>query len=163
MINVILAGHGFGTPSTKDMNTYCRSRQEQNLGLVEVRRFPNLTKKQRQAIHDTYATIIGRNIYSQPWRLYCYVKRDGNYYSDCSSSICKTAEQIGIYGYSNLNTSGMHYKMEKVDEIIIKNGIIQNPEVLQVGDALMFKGSDPSRPLQIGHTEMVFEIHDDAL
>lgn len=158
MVSVILAGHGSGKPSTKGMNSYCQSRQAQNRGLVEVRRFPNLTEEQRQQMHDTYATIIGRNIYSQAWRLYCYIKRNGNYYSDCSSSICKTAEQIGVYGYSNLNTAGMHYKMEKVEDVIIKNGIIQNPEVLQVGDALMFKGSDPSRPLQIGHTEMVFEI-----
>lgn len=158
MVSVILAGHGSGKPSTKGMNSYCQSRQAQNRGLVEVRRFPNLTEAHRQAMHDTYATIIGRNIYSQAWRLYCYVKRNGNYYSDCSSSICKTAEQIGVYGFSNLNTAGMHYKMEKVEGVIIKNGIIQNPEILQVGDALMFKGSDPSRPLQIGHTEMVFEI-----
>ena len=158
VVSVILAGHGSGKPSTKGMNSYCASRQAQDRGLVEVRRFPNLTKKQRQAMHDTYATIIGRNIYSQVWRAYCYKKYNGNYYSDCSSSICRTAEQIGISKYSNLNTAGMHYKMEKVEDVIIKNGIIQNPEVLQVGDALMFKGSDPSRPLQIGHTEMVFEI-----
>ena len=158
VVSVILAGHGSGKPSTKGMNAYCTSRQAQDRGLVEVRRFPNLTEAQRQQMHDTYATIIGRNIYSQLWRLYCYVKRDGQYYSDCSSSICKTAEQIGVYGYSNLNTAGMHYKMEKVEEVIIENGIIQNPEVLQIGDALMFKGSDPSRPLQIGHVEMVFEI-----
>ena len=158
MVSVILAGHGSGKPSTKGMNAYCKSREAQGRGLVEVRRFPNLTEEQRQQMHDTYATIIGRNIYSQAWRLYCYIKRNGNYYSDCSSSICKTAEQIGVYGYSNLNTAGMHYKIEKVEDVIIKNGIIQNPEVLQVGDALMFKGSDPSRPLQIGHTEMVFEI-----
>ena len=158
MVSIILAGHGSGKPSTKGMNSYCQSRQAQNRGLVEVRRFPNLTEKQRKAMHDTYATIIGRNIYSQARRLYCYVKYNGKYYSDCSSSICKTAEQIGVYGFSNLNTAGMHYKMEKVDGVIIKNGIIQNPEILQVGDALMFKGSDPSRPLQIGHTEMVYEI-----
>ena len=158
MVSVILAGHGSGKPSTKGMNSYCTSRQAQDRGLVEVRRFPNLTEAQRQAMHDAYATIIGRNIYSQIWRAYCYKKYNGNYYSDCSSSICKTAEQIGISKYSNLNTAGMHYKMEKVDDVIIKNGIIQNPEVLQVGDALMFKGSDPSRPLQIGHTEMVYEI-----
>jgi hypothetical protein len=53
----------------------------------------------------------------------------------------------------------MHYKWKKVDGVIIKNGLIHNPEILKVGDALMFKGSDPSRPLQIGHTEMVYEIN----
>ncbi|MDD6411345.1 MAG: hypothetical protein PUG03_06095, partial [Oliverpabstia intestinalis] len=48
---------------------------------------------------------------------------------------------------------------KKVTDVVIKNGIIQNPEVLKVGDALMFKGSDSSRPLGIGHTEMVYEIN----
>lgn len=158
MTSVIIAGHGSGRPSTKGLNAYCVSRHGQNRGLVEVRRFPNLTKEQQQAMHDTYATILGRNFYSQAWRAYCYKKYKGNYYSDCSSSICLTAEQVGIKGYSYLNTAGMHHKMDKVEDVIIKNGIIQNPEVLEVGDCLMFRGSDPSRPLQIGHVEMVYEI-----
>lgn len=59
----------------------------------------------------------------------------------------------------SLNTAGMHKNWKKVTDVVIKNGIIQNPEVLKVGDALMFKGSDSSRPLGIGHTEMVYEIN----
>lgn len=157
-IRVVLAGHGSGKPSTKGMNAYCSSRYAQGRGLVEVRRLA-LSEEQKKQMHDLYATILGRNIYSQSLRAYCYIPYQGNYYSDCSSSICKTAQKVGIDGVSSLNTAGMHEKWEKVTGIIIKMGLIQNPELLEVGDALMFKGSDPSRPLQIGHTEMVYEIN----
>ena len=156
--NVVLAGHGSGTPSTKGMNAYCTARQAKGRGLVEVLR-EDLTDKQRQQMHDLYKTILGRNIYSQSLRLYCYTKYNGKYYSDCSSSICKTAEKVGVPDVGSLNTAGMHKNWKKVTDVVIKNGIIQNPEVLKVGDALMFKGSDPSRPLGIGHTEMVYEIN----
>lgn len=156
--NVVLAGHGSGTPSTKGMNAYCTTRQAKGRGLVEVLR-EDLTDKQRQQMHDLYKTILGRNIYSQSLRLYCYTKYNGKYYSDCSSSICKTVEKVGVPNVGTLNTAGMHKNWKKVTDVVIKNGIIQNPEVLKVGDALMFKGSDPSRPLQIGHTEMVYEIN----
>lgn len=156
--NVVLAGHGSGTPSTKGMNAYCTTRQAKGRGLVEVLR-EDLTEKQRQQMHDLYKTILGRNFYSQSLRLYCYTKYNGKYYSDCSSSICKTAEKVGVPDVGLLNTAGMHKNWKKVTDVVIKNGIIQNPEVLKVGDALMFKGSDPSRPLGIGHTEMVYEIN----
>lgn len=158
-ISVVLAGHGSGTPSTKGMNAYCSSRQAQGRGLVEVLRIVGITDVQRQKMHDLYKSILGRNIYSQGLRDFCYRQYRGVYYSDCSSSICRTAEQAGIGGIASLNTAGMHYKWKPVNGVIIKNGLIQNPEVLKVGDALMFKGSDPSRPLQIGHTEMVYEIN----
>ena len=157
-ISVVLAGHGSGKPSTKGMNAYCSSRQAQDRGLVEVLRL-DLTESQRQQMHDNYEIILGRNIYNQSFRLYCYTPYKGTYYSDCSSYICKTAERVGVSGVASLNTAGMHYNWKKVSGIIIKNGIIQNPELLEIGDALMFKGSDPSRPLQIGHTEMVYEIN----
>lgn len=156
--NVVLAGHGSGTPSTKGMNAYCIARQAKGRGLVEVLR-EDLTEEQRQQMHDLYKSILGRNIYSQSLRLYCYTKYNGKYYSDCSSSICKTAEKVGVPDVGSLNTTGMHKNWKKVTDVVIKNGIIQNPEVLKVGDALMFKGSDPSRPLGIGHTEMVYEIN----
>jgi len=157
-ISIILAGHGSGKPSTKDMNTYCNTRYTAGRGLVEVRRFP-VTDAQRRQMHDLYKTILGRNTYNQSLRDYCYTPYKGAYYSDCSSSICRTAQKVGVTGVSSLNTAGMHYDLTKVEGIVIKNGIIQNPELLKVGDALMLKGSDPSRPLQIGHTEMVYEIN----
>lgn len=55
-----------------------------------------------------YGTLIGRNLYSQPLRDYCFRKyKDGNYYSDCSSSISLTYDEVGE-GFGNLNTAGMY-------------------------------------------------------
>lgn len=158
-LKIILAGHGSGNPSTKNMNDYCSMRQSSGRGLVEVLRFPGLNDNQRKQMHDWYKTLLGRNVYNQGLREYCYQAYKGVYYSDCSSSICKTAYMVGVISgaASSWNTASMHYNLVKV-AVIIKNGIIQNPEVLKVGDCLMFKGSDPSRPLGIGHVEMVYEI-----
>ena len=158
-VTITLAGHGSGRPSKKDMNTYCRGRQEKGKGLVEVLRLP-ITDAQRKKMHDYYKEILGRNYYSQNLRAYCYkAYKDGKYYSDCSSSIGLTAQKAGVSGVGLFNTAEMHKHWSKVKNVVIVNGIIQNPEVLKVGDALMFKGSDPTRPLGIGHTEMVYEIH----
>lgn len=41
---------------------------------------------------------------------------------------------------------------------MIENGHITNPEILKVGDAILFVGNDPDRPRQIGHVEYVYEI-----
>ncbi len=59
-----------------------------------------------------------------------------------------------------LNTAGI-YQSSKFEDVpvIIKDGHIINPEVLKVGDALLYIGEDPSRPLQIGHVEWVYEIN----
>lgn len=161
-ISIVLAGHGSGKPSTKGLNAYCSSRQAAGRGLVEVRRLPGINDVIRKAMHDFYKSILGRNLYSQGLRDYCYTAYKGAYYSDCSSSICRTAQKAGISGVASLNTAGMHYNWTKVSGVVISSGIIQNPEILKTGDALMFKGSDPSRPLQIGHTEMVYEINGTA-
>lgn len=162
---ITICGHGSGKPSTKNMKTYCASRYGQKASngkrkqLVEVRRFKGLTDKDRQAFHDTYKTILGRNIYSQDLREYVYkAYKDGKFYSDCSSSGCYTLKQIGK-SCPDLNTAGIHKstKWETV-KVEITNGQIRNPEALQVGDALLFVGNDPERPLQIGHVEYVYEI-----
>jgi hypothetical protein len=44
--------------------------------------------------------------------------------------------------------------------VVIKNGVIQNPEVLALGDMLLFAGSDSSRKYAgyVGHVEMVGKI-----
>ena len=57
----------------------------------------------------------------------------------------------------------MYYSslFEKVP-VNISGGHITNPEILKVGDCLMYAGSDPSRPLQIGHVESVYEIKSSA-
>ncbi len=122
--------------------------------------------KGRADIVKKYGTIIGRNKYSQPRRAYVYSKyKDGKYYSDCSSSIAATFKAMGHpirYGGSTLpNTVGMYHSTDLVDvPVKIKNGVIQNPEVLQTCDVLLFAGTDKSRSGAgyVGHVEMVGEI-----
>lgn len=162
--DITLCGHGSGTPSTKNMYTYLESRYKkvapngERKGVVAVRRLKALTDAGRKKFHDTYKIILGRNVYSQPLRSYVYSKYKGKYYSDCSSSGCGTFKKIG-YKVSLLNTAGI-YNSPLFEEVPvkIKNGHITNPEILKVGDAILFVGSDPSRPLQIGHVEYVYEI-----
>lgn len=162
--DIIICGHGSGNPSTKNMYTYNSQRYSsvasngKRKGVVCVLRLKALTDSGRVKFHDKYKTILGRNIYNQNLRTYVYKTYNGKYYSDCSSSICGTFAQIG-YNVPFLNTAGMYNSslFEKVP-VNISNGHITNPEILKVGDCLMYVGSDPSRPLQIGHVESVYEI-----
>lgn len=161
---IICCGHGSGSPSTKNLASYNASRYAQvasngvRKGLVCVRRLKALTDAMRQAFHDTYSTIIGRNIYNQNLRQYVYNTYGGKYYSDCSSSICATFKKIG-YDVPLLNTAGMYLSdlFEDVP-VIIAAGHIMNPGLLKVGDILLYAGNDPSRPQQIGHVEAIYEM-----
>ncbi len=115
----------------------------------------------RAAIAAKYRTIIGRNKYSQAKRDFCYKKNsDGNYYSDCSSSISYTYKECGC-GFGILNTVGM-YQSKKFTEVpvVISKGQIVNPDVLRIGDMLLYAGNDSSRSYAgyVGHVEMVGEI-----
>lgn len=113
----------------------------------------------QQAYHDTYKTILGRNIYSQNLRRYVYTPYNGKYYSDCSSSICATMDRIGV-SMSLYNTAGMYFSnIWKLVNVGSVNGHITDVTKLNVGDALMFVGNNPLRPLQIGHVESVYEIN----
>lgn len=110
-------------------------------------------EKRKSAI-DKYAIIIGRNIYNQTLRDYCYKPyKDGKYYSDCSSSICYAYKEAGL-GFGILNTAGMYQssKLTTVDADIA-NGIPDTSR-LRPGDMLLYAGTDASRPLRIGHVEM---------
>ena len=117
--------------------------------------------EKRSAVIKKYGEILGRNKYSQPKRDYCYKKySDGKYYSDCSSSISYAYKEAG-YSFGILNTVGMYQSKKLVDvPVTIKNGIIQNPEVLREGDMLLFAGTDTSRAYAgyVGHVEMVSKI-----
>jgi hypothetical protein len=147
------------------METYCRNRYSQRAsngvrkGLVAVRRLKGLDDSDRQKFHDSYATILGRNKYSQALREYVYERyRDGNYYSDCSSSGCYTYKHIGVK-CPDLNTAGIYESSTfETVPVLIRSGQITNPEVLKVGDALLFAGNNPSRPRQIGHVEWVYAM-----
>lgn len=164
---IIICGHGGGKPSTKNLNSYSTLRNNQKAkngkrkGIVEVRRHYSISDKQRSVYVKEYKTIIGRNIYSQPLRKYVYTKNpeDGKYYSDCSSSQMATLNRSGVETGGLLNTAGIHDSKKFVTvPVTIKNGHITNPWVLEVGDQILFRGNDPSRPLQIGHVEGVYKM-----
>lgn len=111
-------------------------------------------EEKRQAVCNKYAKLIGRNIYSQKLRDYCFQKyKDGKYYSDCSSSICYTYKEAG-YGFGIFNSVGIYQsdKLTTVDADIADG--IPEPSLLRKGDILAFAGTDASRPLKIGHVEM---------
>lgn len=114
--------------------------------------------EKRAAVVRKYEEILGRNKYSQPRRDYCYKKySDGKYYSDCSSSVSYAYREAG-FSFGILNTVGMYQSAKLVDvPVTIKNGIVQNPEVLREGDLLLFAGADSSRCAAgyVGHVEMV--------
>lgn len=120
-----------------------------------------MVNEKRLAVAEKYRTIIGRNRYSQAKRNCCYKKYcDGNYYSDCSSSVSLTYRECG-YDFGNLNTAGMYTTARLRDvPVRIEKGIITNPEVLRIGDMLIFAGNDESRAYAgyAGHVEMVGEI-----
>ena len=110
--------------------------------------------EKRKTVIDKYALIIGRNLYDQTLRDYCYKPyKDGKFYSDCSSSICYAYKEAGL-SFGILNTAGM-YQSSKLTEVDadIASGI---PDIsrLRPGDMLLFAGTDTSRPLKIGHVEM---------
>lgn len=161
---ITICGHGSGFPTTKNMYTYLENRYNlfadngKRKGLVAVRRVKNFTDNERQRFHDAYKSIFGRNYYSQDLREYVFTPYKGRYYSDCSSSgdacFAKAGHDVGW-----LNTAGQ-YTSSKLEDVpvVIKNGHVQNPEVLKVGDCLLFVGNDPSRPKQIGHVEYIYEL-----
>ena len=117
--------------------------------------------EKRAAVIRKYEELLGRNKYSQPRRDYCYKKySDGKYYSDCSSSVSYAYKEAG-FSFGILNTVGMYQSAKLVDvPVVIKSGIIQNPEVLRPGDMLLFAGTDTSRAYAgyVGHVEMVAKI-----
>ena len=123
------------------------------------------TQERRIKVRDTYRIILGRNKYSQELRNYCYTQyKDGKYYSDCSSSVSFAYKMAGE-GFGILNTVGMWASTKLTDvPVIIENGIIKNPEILCVGDMLLFAGTNPARKNYeyVGHVEMVGEIKDDG-
>ncbi len=165
---VILCGHGSGNPRIIKASTYNGQRYAQTVtkggktwrkGIVAVMRPKALTDTLRKAYHDKYKTILGRNLYSQTKRGYCYSKyTDGKYYSDCSSSQMLTLAAIGL-DMPNYNTEEI-FKSSRFEKVLvtIENGHIKNPDVLKVGDQILYAGADPERTLHIGHVEGVYSI-----
>lgn len=165
---ITICGHGSGNPSLKNMYDYLESRHNsyndagQRRELVAVRRCKGLTNAQKDKFVAAYKSILGRNIYSQSYRTYVFTPLNGKYYSDCSSSgdACygKAGHDVGWLNTAGIYTSG---KFEDVTAEIV-GGHVKNPEVLEIGDALLFRGNDPSRPKGIGHVEFVYKIVPDG-
>lgn len=116
-------------------------------------------EQQRKSVIDQYNTLLNRNIYNQSLRTYVFSPyKDGKYYSDCSSSVCYSYKQAGV-NLGNLNTAGIYNSTKgTLVDVKITNGIPVDVSKLRVGDCLLFRGSDASRPLGIGHVEMVYSI-----
>lgn len=163
--DIIICGHGSGTPSLKNLEWYLSYRYSQKMsndkrkGLLRVRRLKGMTSIKEQTFHDTYKTILGRNSYNQDLRQFVYTPHKGRYYSDCSSSGCATYQKIG-FEIPLLNTAAM-LGSDLFEDVPVKiiAGHITNPEVLRVGDALLFAGNINRPNLSyVGHVEYVYQL-----
>lgn len=162
-----VCGHGSGRPKIRNMYEYCEERYQKKApngkhkGVICVKRHKKMTDALRKKFVETYDIIIGRNYYNQNRRGYVFTKySDGKYYSDCSSSGMATMRKIGLnIGSWLLNTAAIYESdLFETVEVEIKNGHIMNPEVLKVGDCLLYVGSDPARPKQIGHVNFIYSV-----
>ena len=165
--DITICGHGSGFPTIKNMADYLSARYAQKMsngirkGLIAVRRIKGMTDEQRKIFADSYMMILGRNFYSQALREYVFKQYQGSYYSDCSSSGDACWARAG-HNVGWLNTVGqLHSELLEDVPVVIKDGHIQNPEILAVGDALLFAGNE-SRPDEryCGHVEYIYRIPD---
>lgn len=163
--DITICGHGSGKPSLKNLHTYSASRYSQKMsngvrkGILCVRRPKKLTDALRPKFVEKYTTILGRNIYSQTLRQYVYKQyKNGKYYSDCSSSLMATLQQIGL-DYPLFNTEAYVSNDNYFEDVPveIKDGQIMNPEVLKIGDCIMYKGNLEHKDY-VGHVEGVYAI-----
>ena len=124
-------------------------------------------EEKRLKVRNKYREILGRNNYNDSsLRKHVYNKAsDGKYYSDCSSSVSGTYREVG-FNIPWMRTTDMWDSELFVDvPVVIKNGVIQNPGVLRIGDILLFAGTHSSRKAwgYVGHVEMVGEINGSAV
>jgi len=164
--DITICGHGSNVPSLKNLYEYNAMRYAGRMsngvrkGLLRVRRLKALdTPGKRDNFKALYGSILGRNVYDQGKRQYVYTPYRGRYYSDCSSSGCATYQRIGCE-VPLLNTAGMLTSdlFEDVP-VVIEAGHIKNPEVLHVGDALLYAGNLDRESLgYVGHVEYIYDI-----
>ena len=162
--DITICGHGSGTPSLKNMEWYLSNRYKETMDnggrmkLIAVRRLKALDNDyKRQRFHDLYASILGRNTYSQDRRQYVYTALKGRYYSDCSSSGCATYQRCGAE-IPLLSTAGMIGSDLFTDvPVDIVDGHIMQPERLLPGDALLFAGNINRPSLDyVGHVGYIY-------
>lgn len=164
--DITICGHGSNVPSLKNLYQYNEMRYNGKMsngvrkGLLRVRRLKALdTPGKRDSFRALYCSILGRNSYNQDLRQFCYTPYRGRYYSDCSSSGCATYQRCGCE-VPLLNTAAMlNSDLFEDVPVRIEAGHIENPEVLQAGDALLYAGNI-SRPSlsYVGHVEYIYDI-----
>lgn len=167
---ITLIGHGSGRPAKHNLYTYSAQRYAQKApngrrkGVVAVRRLRGMTAAKRSEFVREIAVTIGRNRYSQSRRGYVYHPySNGIFYSDCSAIGMATLKRIGFKFPWLYNTAAIYEESEfETVPVKIVDGHIMNPEVLEVADAILYRGNDPSRPEQIGHVEWVYAVPDDG-
>ena len=94
--DITICGHGSGTPSLKNLYAYNELRYNGKMKNDVRKRLKALdTPGKRDSFRALYGSILGRNVYSQSRRQYCYTPYLGRYYSDCSSSGCATYQRCG--------------------------------------------------------------------
>lgn len=125
--------------------------------------------EKRQMVADKYRTIIGKNRLCVNRRKYCYTPyEDGRCYSDAASSVALTYKEVGFpFPYNAIPDVVGIYQNKALTPVpvVIEDGIIQNPEVLRVGDMLLFAGKDVNRWKfdYVDHVEMVYKIDENGV
>ena len=107
----------------------------------------------------TMASRMKRNSYTQGSRrkyFFGYPTDGKDGYSDCSSSVRESVRRILNFDIGS-NTPAQVNNNKTLEWIEFANGKRYPTVQLEPGDLLYFKGSDKSRPYQVGHVEMVAE------
>jgi len=113
----------------------------------------------RIEIARTMASRMKRNSYTQGSRrnyFFGYPTDGKDGYSDCSSSVRESVRRILNFDIGS-NTPAQVNNKKTLEWIEFANGKRYPTVQLEPGDLLYFKGSDTSRPYQVGHVEMVAE------
>jgi len=107
----------------------------------------------------TMASRMKRNSYTQGERrkyFFGYPTDGKDGYSDCSSSVRESVRRILNFDIGS-NTPAQVNNNKTLEWVEFANGKKHPTVHLEPGDLLYFRGSDKSRPYQVGHVEMVAE------
>ena len=118
-----------------------------------------MADQRRIGLARTMASRMKRNSYTQGSRrkyFFGYPTDGKDGYSDCSSSVRESVRRILNFDIGS-NTPAQVNNNKTLEWIEFANGRKYPSVELQPGDLLYFKGSDKSRPYQVGHVEMVAE------
>jgi len=118
-----------------------------------------MADQRRIELARTMASRMKRNSYTQGSRrkyFFGYPTEGKDGYSDCSSSVRESVRRILSFDIGS-NTPAQVNNNKTLEWVEFANGQKCPMVELLPGDLLYFKGSDISRPYQVGHVEMVAE------